>query len=134
MPLRMFRYRIYPSRKQKIRIIDNFKACKTIYNELLEASINNYNETGKGLFKYDFNKLLTSKYQNIHSQVMQNVSDRVHKSFSNFFRRIKNKSKKKGFPRFKSSVKSITYPQSGFKFLSVKKIIHFQDWKSPNYH
>ena len=122
MPLRMFRYRIYPSRKQKIKIIDNFKACKTIYNELLEASINNYNETGKGLFKYDFNKLLTSKYKNIHSQVMQNVSDRVHKSFSNFFRRIKNKSKKKGFPRFKSSVKSITYPQSGFKFLSVKKL------------
>ena len=118
----MFRYRIYPSRKQKIKIIDNFKACKTIYNELLEASINNYNETGKGLFKYDFNKLLTSKYQNIHSQVMQNVSDRVHKSFSNFFRRIKNKSKKKGFPRFKSSVKSITYPQSGFKFINERRL------------
>ena len=122
MPLRMFRYRIYPSRKQKIKIIDNFKVCKTIYNELLAASINNYNETGKGLFKYDFNKLLTSKYQNIHSQVMQNVSDRVHKSFSNFFRRIKNKSKKKGFPRFKSSVKSITYPQSGFKFINERKL------------
>ena len=122
MELRMFRYRIYPSRKQKIRIIDNFKVCKTIYNELLAASINNYNETGKGLFKYDFNKLLTSKYQNIHSQVMQNVSDRVHKSFSNFFRRIKNKSKKKGFPRFKSSVKSITYPQSGFKFINERKL------------
>ena len=122
MPLRMFRYRIYPSRKQKIKIIDNFKVCKTVYNELLAASINNYNETGKGLFKYDFNKLLTSKYQNIHSQVMQNVSDRVHKSFQNFFRRIKNKSKKKGFPRFKSSVKSITYPQSGFKFINERRL------------
>ena len=122
MELRMFRYRIYPSRKQKIKIIDNFKVCKTVYNELLAASINNYNETGKGLFKYDFNKLLTSKYQNIHSQVMQNVSDRVHKSFQNFFRRIKNKSKKKGFPRFKSSVKSITYPQSGFKFINERRL------------
>src|SRR3989344_8297928 len=112
MPLRMFRYRIYPSRKQKIRIIDNFKACKIIYNELLAASINKYNETGKGLFKYDFNKLLTNKYNEIYSQAKQNVSDRVHKSFQNFFRRANDKScKKKGFPRFKSSVKSITYPQ-----------------------
>ena len=97
----MFKYRIYPSRKQKNRLLDNFRTCKIIHNELLNLSINNYKETGNGLFKYDFNKFLTNKYQNIHSQVKQNVSDRVSKSFNNFFRRIKNKSKKKGFPRFK---------------------------------
>ncbi|MBI2672423.1 transposase, partial [Candidatus Woesearchaeota archaeon] len=122
MPLRMFRYRIYPSRKQKTRLIDSFKTCKEIYNELLNLSINNYKESEKGLFKYDFNKFLTNKYKNIHSQVKQNVSDRVNKSFSNFFRRVKNKSKQKGFPRFKSTIKSITYPQSGFKFNNEKRL------------
>ena len=118
----MFRYRIYPSGNQKKKLLDTFKACKTIYNELLNLSINTYKETGKGLFKYDFNKLLTNKYKNTHSQVKQNVSDRVHKSFSNFFRRIKNRSKNKGFPRFKSTIKSITYPQFGFKFVNEKRL------------
>jgi len=123
MTLRMFRYRIYPSRKQKNRLLDNFKTCKIIHNELLNLSITNYKETGNGLFKYDFNKFLTNKYQNIHSQVKQNVSDRVSKSFNNFFMRTKNKEKKKGFPRFKSSIKSITYPQSGFTFVNEKKLL-----------
>ena len=123
MTLRMFRYRIYPSRKQKNRLLDNFKTCKIIHNGLLNLSITNYKETGMGLFKYDFNKFLTNKYQNIHSQVKQNVSDRVSKSFNNFFMRTKNKEKKKGFPRFKSSIKSITYPQSGFTFVNEKKLL-----------
>jgi len=118
----MYRYRIYPSRKQKISLIETFKACKDIYNELLELSINNYKKTGKGLFKYDFNKFLTNKHKNMHSQVKQNVSDRVNKSFSNFFRRVKSREKKKGFPRFKSLVKSITYPQSGFNFVNERRL------------
>ena len=51
------------------------------------------------------------------------MSDRVHKAFSNFFRRAKDKScKQKGFPRFKSRVNSITFPQSGFKLLSDKRL------------
>jgi putative transposase len=73
--------------------------------------------------KFDYNKYLTGKYPEIHSQVKQNVSDRVHKAFSNFFRRVKKpKEKRKGFPRFKSRVNSLTFPQSGFKILSDKKL------------
>ena len=98
------------------------KVCKTIYNELLETSVNTYKETKKNLSKFDYNKLIKRKYP-VHSQVAQNVSDRVHKAFQNFFRRVKDKScKKKGFPRFKSRVNSITFPQYGFKLLSNKKI------------
>ena len=122
MILRAYKFRIYPSRKQKIKLLNNFSTCKEIYNKLLNLSINNYKETKRSLSKYDFNKFLTNKYKNIYSQVKQNVSDRVSKSFNNFYRRIKNKEKKKGFPRFKSSIKSITYPQLGFKFLNERKI------------
>ena len=72
---------------------------------------------------FDYNKYLTGKYFNVHSQIRQNVSDRVHKAFANFFRKVKDKSrKKKGFPRFKSKVNSLTFPQSGFKMLSDKKL------------
>lgn len=123
MSLLMYEYRLYPSTKQKAKLINFLKVCKIIYNDLLENSIQTYKESKKTLRKFDYNKLIKGKYS-LHSQVAQNVSDRVHKSFANFFRRVKDKScKQKGFPRFKSRVNSITFPQSGFKVLS-DKILH----------
>jgi len=122
MSLLMYQYRIYPSQKQKVRLINSLKTCKAIYNELLELSITTYKKTKKTLRKFDYNKIIKGKYS-VHSQVAQNVSDRVHKAFSNFFRRVKDKScKKKGFPRFKSRINSITFPQSGFKLLSDRRL------------
>ena len=123
MKLRMYKYRLYPSRKQREHLFNTFKTCKQIYNELLEMSINIYKSEGKTLRRFDYNKYLTGKYPEIHSQVKQNVSDRIHKSYQNFFRRVKDKTCiKKGFPRFKSRVNSITFPQSGFKFISNKRL------------
>ena len=83
--------------------------------------------------KFEFNSLIKdikttcpSYYYQAYSQVLQNVSDRLHKSFDNFFRRVKEKKSGKkvkvGFPRFKSRIKSITYPQSGFKFLNERSL------------
>ena len=54
----MFRYRVYPSSKQKIKIINSLKICKVIYNELLETSIKTYKESGRTLKKFDYNKLI----------------------------------------------------------------------------
>jgi len=118
-----YKFRLYPSQRQKQRLFNTFKVCKQIYNELLEMSMSTYKSEGKTLHKFDYNKYLTGKYPAIHSQVKQNVSDRAHKAFQNFFRRAQDKScKRKGFPRFKSKVKSIIYPQSGFKFISDKRL------------
>ena len=123
MELRMYRYRLYPSQKQEKRLFNTFGICKNIYNELLELSISVYKENNVTLNRYDFNKLLTGLYPEVFSQVKQNISDRVHKAFQNFFRRCKDpSSKKKGFPRFKSQINSITYSQSGFKFPSDKRL------------
>ena len=61
-------------------------------------------------------------YKNVYSQVLQQVLDRLDKSFKNFFR------SGFGFPRFKGQHRfdSFTYPQSGFSFdgnqLSLSKI------------
>jgi len=119
----MFRYRLYPSKKHKERLINSFKTCKEIYNFLLDTSIKTYKEFGKTLRKFDYDKMLKGQFKMVYSQVAQNVSDRVHKAFSNFFRRVKDpKEKRKGFPRFKSRVNSITFPQSGFKFVSNKRL------------
>ena len=122
MNLLMYKFRMYPSRKQKVRIINSLKICKTIYNELLAISIDSWKYGQVSLSGFDFNKYLTGKYSNIHSQSKQNVSDRVHKAFKNFFRRVKENVKEKGFPRFKSRINSITYPQSGFKFINQRRL------------
>jgi len=120
----MYRCRLYPSNIQQERLLNNFEICKSVYNELLELRIKTYKETKKSLSKFDCDVLLKGRYKGIvFSQVLQNVSDRVDKSFKNFFRRVKDKScRKKGFPRFKSQVHSITYSQFGFKMLSDKRL------------
>ena len=124
--MRIYKYRLYPSKKQEQKFLYNFEICKNVYNELLSLSIKTYEGNGRTLRSFDFNKVLKGKYKGVHSQVLQNVSNRVHKAFQNFFRRIREqKSGKKikaGFPRFKSRIKSITYPQSGFKFVSGNKL------------
>jgi putative transposase len=54
-------------------------------------------------------------YQEMHSQVLQDVLRRVDKTFAAFFRRVAT-GETPGYPRFKSThrYKSFTYPQSGF--------------------
>ena len=70
---------------------------------------------------------------NIHSQVLQDVLFRVEKAYNNFFRRLKDKNGKAGYPRFKNYGRydSITYTQSGFGIddtgkLSLSKIGHIK--------
>jgi len=94
--------------------------------------INTYNETGKNLSKFDLDKSLVGLKQEhksvkrVHSQVLQNINQRIAFAFDNFYNRLE-KGEKPGFPRFKGKNRydSITYPQSGFslgKKLYVSKI------------
>lgn len=119
----MFKYRIYPSEKQKVRLINSFKICKEVYNTLLDLNkkLLITNKYGLDSLIIDL-KCCNPTIKNVHSQVLQNVSDRLSKAFDNFFRRIKENSKEKGYPRFKSRINSITYPQSGFKFINERRL------------
>jgi putative transposase len=51
----------------------------------------------------------------VHSQVLQNVTERVDLAFKAFFRRVKADEQEAGYPRFKGKGRydSITYPQYG---------------------
>ncbi len=119
-----FRYRIYPSQNQMIKLNKSISDCCFIYNKLLESKINAYKTDKINLSQFDLNKLTKDFDVPIYSQVKQNISKRINDSFNHFFRRIKEKKGKPGFPRFKSlnRYKSITFPQSGFKFISDKRL------------
>jgi putative transposase len=125
MQLKIFKYRIYPSKRQKEKMITSFRICKEIYNTLLS-----FNKTEFITNKFEFNGIVTNikhtcpqYYFQVYGQCLQNIADRLSRSLDDFFRRCKDGTcKKKGFPRFKKKVSSITYPQRGFKIISNKII------------
>lgn len=130
MARRMFEFRIYPSIKQTNRLKRQFYLVKKLYNLLLLITKDQYRANGEHMSRNDLNlaitriKELDPEFEPVHSQVLQNTSDRISKAYQHFFRRLKErkagKKAKLGFPRFKSHLKTITYPQSGFKFVTDK--------------
>jgi putative transposase len=93
-----------------------------VYNRTLAERKKAYEETGKTLSKYTLNNLLPQwkagnpEYNEVFSQTLQEVQERVDLAFKHFFRRLKN-GEKPGYPRFKGKgwYDSFTYPQMGFK-------------------
>jgi len=137
MIVRTYKFRFYPNGKQQKKLLQNFGICKEVYNTLLAESRKLWTTR-----RFDFNLLVKDMkitcpkyYSKAYSQVLQNVSDRLSKSFMNFFRRVKEKKSgknlKAGFPRFKSRVNSITYPQSGFRIIKGSRLYASKIGKLP---
>ncbi len=137
--LKTYKYRLYPTRKQVEKLDWTLEACRVLYNSSLVDRNRHYEETGKGLSRIDQQKILVKDKKNIsyltdiHSQVLQDVLFRVEKAYKAFFRRLKEKKGKAGYPRFKNMGRydSITYTQSGFKIdvdgkLALSKIGHIK--------
>jgi len=98
--------------------------CRQTYNELLSIRQTTYEVTREGLSKFDMNNCIRygvdADISQVHSQVLQNINDRICMAYANFFRRLKEKRSGKkikvGYPRFKKKYKSFTYPQNEHGF------------------
>ena len=129
---RTYRFRAYPSKGHQAEINRQMFLAKQLYNKLLEKSIEHFKDTGKTFTRFDMNKWITRlkkedpEYAELHSQVLQNLSDRLSKAYKNFFRRAKEKrggkKQKVGFPRFRKFVSSLTYPQEGGFKMEKKRV------------
>lgn len=116
-----FQFRLQPTKKQAKMLQGQLDECRWLYNELLEQRKLAHDEMDIPLSKYQqsmFLPLLKEEKQSlaqVHSQVLQNVVDRLDKAFQAFFRRCKA-GEKPGFPRFRGvhRYNSFCYPQSGF--------------------
>ena len=137
--LKTYKYRLYPTRKQTKELDWTLETCRVLYNSCLVDRNRHYEQTGKGLSRIDQQKILVRDKKNIeyltniHSQVLQDVLFRVEKAYKAFFRRLKEKSGRAGYPRFKNCGRydSITYTQSGFGIdgdgkLKLSKIGHIK--------
>src|SRR5277367_1194459 len=90
-----FQYRLRPTKKQIKALQNCLDACRWLYNELLEQRKLSYEELDISLSKYQqlmflpLLKIERPSLARIHSQVLQNVIDRLDKAFQAFFRRCK---------------------------------------------
>jgi len=127
-----FKYRLFPSRKQTKTLEQTIDGCRWLYNHFLEERINAWKTEKKSLSRYDQSNYLKNLKQehpflnDIHSQVLQDVSTRLDLAFRAFFRRVKS-GDNPGFPRFRGEERydSFTFPQVGFRldeFLHLSKI------------
>jgi len=131
--LRTFKYRLYPSRKQLVRLDNHLSLCREMYNTLLGRCREEYRTSCTSINrKADLCHIIKvikdnePRFNAVYSQALQNVADRLAKAYQHFFRRVKErkagKQVKVGFPRVKNRVTSITYPQYGFRFRSETRL------------
>lgn len=119
-----FQYSLRPTKKQARALHTQLDECRWLYNELLSQRKLAHEEIDISLSKYQQSMLLPLLKEErptlelVHSQVLQNVVDRLDKAFQAFFRRCKA-GEKPGFPRFrgKHRYNSFCYPQSGFELI-----------------
>lgn len=125
-----YKYRLNPTSAQRTSLEKVLELCRWVYNDTLAARKNAYEQEQKSLGLYDTNKLLTQwkadkpALKAVHSQVLQNVQERVDLAFQAFFRRVKA-GEEPGYPRFKGKglYDSFTFKQSGFKLVGNKLTI-----------
>src|SRR5690348_9463829 len=115
---KMFRYRLYPNKQQQRLLSAQLEECRWLYNQLLAARRDAWEQRQISLRLYDQQaelpllKVARSTLASVQSQVLQNVAVRIDLAFQAFFRRVRT-GEKPGYPRFRGPGRydSITYPQ-----------------------
>ena len=118
---RIYKYRLYPTKKQIKSLILQLDGHRFLYNQALAERKQVYEQTGKGIgytkqatvllpkLKKENDNLIPCNYSSL-----QQTLRRLDKSFKAFFRRVKA-GEKAGYPRFKSTDRfnTISYASLG---------------------
>ena len=121
---RAYKFRIYPDATRQAEIDERLVLAQQLYNKILEKSIAAYQNVNTKVSMAQVNRFVKEiiqedkKYLKLYSQTRCEIEYRLLKAYQNFFRRIKEGTRKAGFPRFRSinRYKSITYPQDNGSF------------------
>src|SRR5262249_28747819 len=112
-----FKYRLYPTKRQQRLLEAQLEECRWLYNELLAARRDAWEQRQESLRLYDQQATLPllkasrPPLATVQSQVLQNVAVRIDLAFQAFFRRCKA-GETPGYPRLRGQGRydSITYP------------------------
>jgi putative transposase len=116
------KFRLYPTKQQEKTLFWTLTRCRELYNAALAERKEAYRMAGKSITYYEQKRdlpeikaELREEYQQIHSQVLQDVLLRLKRAFDAFFRRVEN-GEEPGYPRFqgRNRYNSFTYPLGGY--------------------
>ena len=120
--LKTYKYKLY--NRDALRYLDSILAIAgRIYNHCIALHRRYYSMYHKSLNKYQLQKHLTKlkklypEWNEVPSQAIQDVTDRISRSYSLFFSNLKS-GKKTNPPHFQKTAKyhSFTTKQAGYKF------------------
>ncbi|WP_201259691.1 IS200/IS605 family element RNA-guided endonuclease TnpB [Tissierella sp. P1] len=103
-----YKYRIYPTEKQKLQINKTFGCCRFVYNYFLAIRIELYKTEQKSLFYNKCSDILTQLkkekewLKESDKFALQNSLKDLDSAYKNFFKEIKKGNSNQGFPKFKS--------------------------------
>jgi len=129
-----FKYRLLGNTQTFTKADEWLLLCQRLYNVALEQRIGIYRQRKEMISCYSqINQLPELRaefpeYQDVGSQVLQDVIERLDKAYKAFFRRVKNGNGKAGFPRFRSRDRydSFTLKQAGWKldgrYLTIRNV------------
>jgi putative transposase len=101
--MKTFEYRLRPNRTQQTALMAMLVGTRKAYNDGLQELIDHYKETGKYLNYFVQDKLHNKiRHPNLPAVLVDTTLTRLHRSFANFFRGLKE-GRKVGFPRFKGA-------------------------------
>src|SRR5688572_24222985 len=101
-------YRLYPTNKQALGMSNNLRLHQQLYNAALQQRIEVYRRKKISISYLQQAKELTDlrkedeNYRNLNAQSSQVTLKRLDLAFQHFFRRVREKKARAGFPRFKS--------------------------------
>lgn len=102
-----YRYRLLPSKRQHAALAAICEAQRILYNAALEERIDCYRKTGEGRTYVDQTKALTVCRRDLPEMAALPVAlqrwtlKRLDDAFAGFFRRVKARNGRAGFPRFR---------------------------------
>ncbi len=129
MATRNFIFKLYPTNKQADTLYSWIGKHRLLYNAALKERITAYKQEGRFISYNDQqNALPVIKKEKpelvlLGSHALQETLRKLDRAFQGFFRRLKEPSKKPGFPRFKGRERfnSFRYPDpAGWKIISQK--------------
>ena len=112
---RTFKYRVYPTVDQQTWLYAALKHQKKLYNYMLQMRWQMWDYGSLSVSMYDqinhLAKLRENSHYGEHPQDMQvSTLKRLNAAYDNFFARCQDgKAKKKGHPKFKRSVRSVSW-------------------------
>lgn len=129
-----YKFKAEINKETEANAINWLSYCRQIYNLCIEHRRMIWNQNKKCVFKSVQSKELTQlklefpEFKIVNAQVLQQVLERVERSYKLFFSNLKSKNDRAGMPKFRSAsrYKSFVMTQTGWrldgKYLYIKNV------------